>query len=187
MSKEQSVMTSSSDSIDDHLTAEKDVLVLQLEAANAKIETITAEKEKYRLDAEKYKAMNNNNNKENGDGDTIAQLQLEIEGLKQKLARANSQIATISDEKTSLITKMASILEPELAKLSQKQDFALDDQARSSIGGLKEDSTIGDDDSSSSTAAGASTNNNEPQSKARSNQEEVLGSMMTKLTMSDVK
>jgi len=53
MRKEQSVK-SSSDSIDDHLTAEKDALVLQLEAANAKIKTITAEKEKYRLDAEKY-------------------------------------------------------------------------------------------------------------------------------------
>ena len=58
MRKEQSVK-SSSDSIDDHLTAEKDALVLQLEAANAKIKTITTEKEKYRLDAEKYKAMNN--------------------------------------------------------------------------------------------------------------------------------
>ena len=113
MMKEQSVK-SSSDSIDDHLTAEKDALVLQLEAANAKIETITAEKEKYRLDAEKYKAMSNN--KENGDGDTIAQLQLEIEGLKQKLVLAMSQITTLSDQKSSLITKMASILEPELAK-----------------------------------------------------------------------
>ena len=91
-----------------------------------------------------------NNNKENGDGDTIAQLQLEIEGLKQKLVLAMSQITTLSDEKTSIITKLASVLEPELAKLSNKQDFALDDEARS-------------------------------------NQEEVLGSMMTKLTMSDVK
>ena len=88
--------------------------MLQLEAANAKIETITAEKEKYRLDAEKYKAMNNN--KENGDGDTTAQLQLEIEGLKHKLVLAMSQITTLSDQKSSLIiTKMASILEPELA------------------------------------------------------------------------
>jgi len=91
-----------------------------------------------------------NNNKENGDGDTISQLQLEIEGLKQKLVLAMSQITTISDEKTSLVTKIASVLEPELAKLSHKHDFALDDEARS-------------------------------------NQEEVLGSMMTKLTMSDVK
>jgi len=151
--KEQSVK-SSSDSIDDHLTAEKDALVLQLEAANAKIETITAEKEKYRLDAEKYKAMNNN--KENGDGDTIAQLQLEIEGLKQKLVLTMSQITTLSDQKSSLITKMASILEPDLAKLSNKQDSALDDEARSN-------------------------------QEASVSSLEVLGSMMTKLTMSDVK
>ena len=153
MMKEQSVK-SSSDSIDDHLTAEKDALVLQLEAANAKIETITAEKEKYRLDAEKYKAMNNN--KENGDGDTIAQLQLEIEGLKQKLVLTMSQITTLSDQKSSLITKMASILEPDLAKLSNKQDSALDDEARSN-------------------------------QEASVSSLEVLGSMMTKLTMSDVK
>ena len=126
-------------------------------------------------------------------------MQLEIEGLKQKLATAKSRIATISDEKTSIVTKIASVLEPELAKLSQKQDFALDDEARSN----QEDSTSVSS-SSSSTAVGASTNNNnllnmsrnilmeeeeysEPQSTARSNQDEVLGSMMTKLTMSDVK
>ena len=78
-----------------------------------------------------------------------------------------SQITTISDEKTSLVTKIASVLEPELAKLSHKHDFALDDEARSN--------------------QGDSTSVSEPQSKARSNQDEVLGSMMTKLTMSDVK
>ena len=148
-------LKSSSDSTNDHLTAEKDALVLQLEEANAKIETITAEREKYR--AEKDKAiMNSDTNMDNEeDGGTIAQLQLEIEGLKQKLATANSQIAAISDEKTSIVTKIASVLEPELAKLSQKQDFALDDEARSN----QEDST-NDDDSSSSTAVGAPTNNN---------------------------
>jgi len=146
-------LKSSSDSTNDRLTAEKDALVLQLEEANAKIETITAEREKYR--AEKDKAMNTNtfNNMDNDDGGTIAQLQLEIEGLKQKLATANSQIATISNEKTSIVTKLASVLEPELAKLSNKQD--LDDEARSN----QEDSTSVSS-SSSSTAVGAPTNNN---------------------------
>jgi len=146
-------LKSSSDSTNDRLTAEKDALVLQLEAANAKIETIAAEREKYRAEKDRAMMMNNNTNMDNEDGGTIAQLQLEIEGLKQKLATANSQIAAISDEKTSLVSKIASVLEPELAKLSNKQD--LDDEARSN----QEDSTSVSS-SSSSTAVGAPTNNN---------------------------
>ena len=69
-------------------------------------------------------------------GAIFAQLYTETESLKRRLVDATSQITTVLAEKTDLVTRIASTLEDDMARILRVKEAALE-EARSTIAALE--------------------------------------------------
>ena len=125
------------------LKAEKDRLSSQLSKVNAELKSADAEKTEALTKtssaiATKDKAVKDMAQMESEHTATFATLHTQIESLKQQLSNATAQISTMASEKTALVTRIASALEDDVAKMLREKDVSLE-EARSAIASLKAD------------------------------------------------